>query len=1290
MATFTTDEGKISQSYQGDLGKPRTAESALEEIQTETFYNTLKSYYSYRERDDKFLSMDAVDLLDYFYEDRTWRNNNTISMGVDMTQVFGEDAESQDRLAEYAYIQQVYQALPSFWNDPNRNFSEWLTDMGGALLADPINLIGVGVGGQVSKVAFTQTLKAALKGRAAGELNKRVITEAAKEANKKALGQAVKKGALTEGFIGATINGGQDAILQNTAIKAGIQDEFSLTQTAISSGAGFGFGTAFGAGFSFGAFKLKNRSMKNKAIKGLEDLHVYGKSNVSGQQLFTHLGIGAEVKPKIGKDGKKVRVTKEQDIKNIQKEFGLTGRTVAERIRNLRKEGIYADDKPPKLKINVNKYDGKGGYVRYLKQKVVGMSDTNLSKKETVESMIERASKVGFNPEQLRETAKKMADSPKHRDQFIYIIAHGDSIAKELEDIGRLANETNRVNISKKDLDLLHQELNARDRGLDELLRVQREITKAPAKALRAAQIMKDATRAAELKARPEDPKMKALKEGNPIEYWNAVGKLDDIDQIHLALQNARKVNKWDLAAEYVNNNLLSSPDTHILNLISGLTQTHWKPFTMLLRAANMSVNDTKRARAIAREALQTYIYQYVYLGHALKRSYKSFIQGSPLLDSVQLKYDSNIRQGQLQRWIEAYGEIGTNKLPYIGSALQKYVVKPVALTTTLPMRVLSAGDEFLKTLAFKSRMAAEVNSRILDETADYDLSRGMIKEMVGGLSDSNLVNFNAAYRKRFKEIEAEYIDANGRAIQIGDRVEDQLNSPLHYAREFSYTQPAAQVNPVTNERYGGFTGWLLGQTSKPRMKWLRAAGLHFINTPSNLLRWTFQHLPFAGRFQFQMRHMLAEVGGVEANTKMKTFTKPFRALYGRLTGKPIQYVNPEAAAEANARIQMGYLLWGTAIHFALQGKFTGGGDRDYRINQSKEATTGWQPYSYVTNDGQYVSLNRLDPIFMPFFIAADMIENLNKHLGTFESLPDGLEKDYTELAMGTIATLTRNVTSKFYTKNILEFANLIMSDDAMKARAPDRVMSAVASRGFFKIVPLSGGLRYTSRIQDEWERDLFTLSDRLSTLDAGQWFTKRESLMPKRNMLGEKIDRKTGWLFGLGGETGLWSTPFAMTQWKNDKIAKFIRDRRFDYLAPPKTDRYVKDSLGNGVDLRTIKDSNGQTAYDYWLEQKTKIKIPYNGKEYNLKGYLEALIEDPESDLYNIKDKVVVRGKDLQAQFILDIVRKVENAAYWKMMEHFPELEKEYEIQLGEMANAYKNNGKKRAKSDLDIILGN
>ena len=153
MATFSTgnDNTITSSTYVGDLKKPNTGQQALEEIQSENFYNTLKSYYSYREADDKFKTMSHVDLLDYFYEDRSWRNNNTVSMGMDMANVMGEDDET--RIQEFAYIAQTYKSLPSFWNDPNRTFGAWLIDNGGAMIADPVNLIGVGVG--VSGSEFT-------------------------------------------------------------------------------------------------------------------------------------------------------------------------------------------------------------------------------------------------------------------------------------------------------------------------------------------------------------------------------------------------------------------------------------------------------------------------------------------------------------------------------------------------------------------------------------------------------------------------------------------------------------------------------------------------------------------------------------------------------------------------------------------------------------------------------------------------------------------------------------------------------------------------------------------------------------------------------------------------------------------------------------------------------------------------------------------------------------------------------------------------------------------------------
>ena len=54
----------------------------------------------------------------------------------------------------------------------------------------------------------------------------------------------------------------------------------------------------------------------------------------------------------------------------------------------------------------------------------------------------------------------------------------------------------------------------------------------------------------------------------NPEKFWEAVSKLDTDEQMIVALQNAHKVGGWDLATEFVNNNLLSSPDTHIIKKV--------------------------------------------------------------------------------------------------------------------------------------------------------------------------------------------------------------------------------------------------------------------------------------------------------------------------------------------------------------------------------------------------------------------------------------------------------------------------------------------------------------------------------------------------------------------------------------------------------------------------------------------------------------------------------------------------------------------------------------------------
>ena len=215
-------------------------EEALETLTTKDFVTTLKDYYEWRDGESTFYTgagdltnKDDADIIEYFYNDRTWRNNNTVSMSRDLSLVMGTDDDK--RLKQFAKINNVYQNLPNFWNDPNRDFRDWLLDFGGALVLDPVNLIGFGVGGQAAKQAYKQEMKILLKGKMANKINDKIFEEASKAASKKAFAGAVGKGALYEGLVGGAVTGASDVILQNTAIKSGVQEDFDYGRLGVST-----------------------------------------------------------------------------------------------------------------------------------------------------------------------------------------------------------------------------------------------------------------------------------------------------------------------------------------------------------------------------------------------------------------------------------------------------------------------------------------------------------------------------------------------------------------------------------------------------------------------------------------------------------------------------------------------------------------------------------------------------------------------------------------------------------------------------------------------------------------------------------------------------------------------------------------------------------------------------------------------------------------------------------------------------------------------------------------------
>jgi hypothetical protein len=1217
------NDGVPFEKSEQEVDTKKFQEQALDTLTTKDFVNTLKDYYTYRDGND-FQYTDDADVLDYFYSDRTWRNNNTVSMTRDLATVMGEDDDL--RLQQFAKINNVYQNLPNFWNDPNRDFGDWLKDFGGALLIDPVNLIGVGVGGQVAKQAYKESLKQALKGKIAGKINQEILEKAQKEASRKAFGQALGKGALYEGLTAGAITGASDAILQQTAIKSGVQENFDYGRLGISTAFGFGIGTVFGGAFSAGSFKYTLRSNRKTAVKNLQDIHNMGLDDLSGKRLFDDL-----TEPKL--KGERYSDKSAEEIANIKEYNKIKPKDTDDYIVELRKAAQEPGGKPPKEKFNYNRWmEGDKNHtpvqmIKVLARELSQKMDEDIANKN-FQQIREEAALVGLNPEELIKNIKKFGDSKIAAE----MLAMRQLIKLEADDMVKLARMLDDAGNTVDDVAKLKTEFLARREMISQLLFIQKKAQSTLATALASQRQAVDESRAVKLLVEPEDIQMASKLEGDPEAYMRAISKLEDDNHIILSLQNAEKINKWDLAAEYVNNNLLSSPDTHILNIASGLMQTQWKPLVMLIRSAYMMPVDRARAGQIAGEAIDTYVYQYVYSLEAIRAAYRSFKAGRPILDSRALKYDSNIRQGQLDAWLQSMIKLWTPS-NIVGRGIRYAAKLPIKLMTA-PLRVLSAGDEFMKSMTFKARAAAQINSRIARENPE-------VFTRLDNFTTAKGAKDIAKYKELASKYMKEYMDEGGAArstVQDSkasvrpDALTDAdkliINDPLHYAREITYTQPATQQVQRADGTFegkvqGGFTGRVLDITNQHR--WLRALGAHFINTPSNLLRWNFQHFPFFGRFQFQMRQMLKKDGD------------------GR-------YINPEAAAEANARLTMGYLIWTAAITAAIYGKTTGGGDRDWKQNKERTNLTGWQPYSYKGKDGRYIELNRLDPFFMPFAVAADIVDAVGDALEYTENLSPTQESRMTELSMAMIASITRNLTSKFYTKGLLETADLLLGDGLMMTRDPERRSGMFFGRLAFKWSPLSGMMRYNNRVNDEFEREIWTFTDNLRSYNP---FDDPNSIMPERNMFGEKISRKNGWLFGLGGKTGLWSSPFAMTNFKNTEVAKFFEDREITYTKPSKIDP------DTGINLRMIRNKKNQTAFDRMLELKSEITINYLGKQRGLKEIVEMMVLNKKSPLYKLPEGEV-EGEDFRQDALIGLVRQFELTAYEKMREEFPEIEAE------------------------------
>lgn len=751
------------------------------------------------------------------------------------------------------------------------------------------------------------------------------------------------------------------------------------------------------------------------------------------------------------------------------------------------------------------------------------------------------------------------------------------------------------------------------------------------------------------------------LKDGSIAEqklFWNRFQQLDDINYVIEDWEELTAPNKWNLLAGYINANLLAGPTTQIINLAGTLVTSVVKPFEMYLRAADMYVRPKKYLASTAvdeltaagrpstymtnaqqvrkqalltlREATDVYVGLFTNVHHALLATARSFHQNAALLDSRHTKFENLKRQGQLNEWANSIvdnfldeGTIGrwigkvddSLALGPFNAGPVRAAAKGLIFTQQLPLRLLTATDEFIGVLNYRARTTAIVNRIMRDRFPklkgdDYkkkfnELFREFFRESEQDVEVK--VPFTDKVIGRYKNQAAVEITDNSLNKPVGKKGKPLMpqgstipeNDPLRYSQETKYTQDMASVNPLTGQTEAGWTGEIIKVTKKyPILRPL--FGLHFIATPTNLIRWFLQRSPSVkfpfiesglGKYQFQMRHMLAK-------------------------GADGRYLSPERAAEAEARIRMGYLMWGGAMSLAAAGYLNGGVESaSYQQKRSQTIDQKRPPYSInleINGKQGAIAFNRMDPFSFILGFAADIMSIVEVFTSTTRDVDETFYNKLEEAGVMAMVMIQTNFSSKFWMKGALDMLTQIpLFSGGTKGDSGefDPKTSKVLGRFASKFIPLSGWWKHLNRTETDYQTEAYGFLDEIIKV-----LPVEQNLAPKRDAFGQKVIRPKGmWIMG-----GQWDmSPFLWHENTNPEVAKFLEEINFEY----KGIGSGESELGyTGQQYKDLKMKHGprkgQTAYDRLLELKGTVKINFNlgYGETTLPELIDKLVKDPNS----------------------------------------------------------------------------
>ena len=336
---------------------------------------------------------------------------------------------------------------------------------------------------------------------------------------------------------------------------------------------------------------------------------------------------------------------------------------------------------------------------------------------------------------------------------------------------------------------------------------------------------------------------------------------------------------------------------------------------------------------------------------------------------------------------------------------------------------------------------------------------------------------------------------------------------------------------------FGGNVG--RGLTNMRRTAPILSWVLPFVKTPVNVIRY-----------------------GIKLTPGLNMAQKEFR---DAITGK----AGAEAQAHAIGQMSMAMLFSAYAAHLVAQGRFTGGGPDDYKLQQELTAT-GWRPYSYVWQDDEgntkYFQVGRFDPAGMAMGLVADVVDIMQRD-------PEG---DHSSLIAAVAVAVAKNLGEKTFLQNL---------NSALRAATePEKSLGKWAGRTGASMLPGSSLLRGTN--PDPYLREARTFVDQFKRGLPGL----SKSLPKSHTVFGEPIERTVG-VIGTQKTDILEAEHNRIMLQTGKGIGK--PDPKFE-----------------GVDLRDVTlKKNGQNAYERFQELSGQIP----GRK-SLRSILERLIK---SDAY-------------------------------------------------------------------------